>query len=402
VGGVESVLGQHGRLLVAAGHQVRIIAGRGGDADPDISFIYEPLVDSNHPRVQAAKAELDSGQIPADFDALVTDLTQIMVRSLGGVDVVIAHNVCSLHKNLALTAALRQVCARPGAPRLIAWHHDLAWTTPRYQPELYDGWPWRLIAEDWPEVRPRHVVVSELRRRELVELMGLPATAVTVVPSGLDIAAFLKLEAETEQLVRDLHLLEADPLLLLPVRITTRKNIELAIRTVAALRPLLPAATLVVTGPPGPHNPANQLYFDRLRQLRQELDLTPSAAGGTAVHFLAERVTEYLPDKVIGDLYRLADALFMPSREEGFGIPLLEAGLSGIPIFCADIPPLHEIAGDLATYFSPDADPDELAGQIAGYLNVDPVVQLRRHVRRRYTWEAIFSQRIAPLLEDKS
>ena len=67
-----------------------------------------------------------------------------------------------------------------------------------------------------------------------------------------------------------------------------------------------------------------------------------------SVYYLAELVEGYLPDAVIADFYRLADALLMPSREEGFGIPVLEAGLSRLPIFCADIPPLRELAGDLS------------------------------------------------------
>ena len=142
-----------------------------------------------------------------------------------------------------------------------------------------------------------------------------------------------------------MDLLAASPLLLLQVRITERKNIELAIQTLAVLRSQFPAAKLVVTGPLGPHNPANTAYFQKLTALRSGLDLE------SAVVFLVEHSSEYLPDAVIADFYRLADALFLPSREEGFGIPLLEAGLAGLPVFCADIPALRELGGDNAAYF---------------------------------------------------
>ena len=91
---------------------------------------------------------------------------------------------------------------------------------------------------------------------------------------------------------------------------------------------------MVVTGPLGPHNPANVKYFEKLAALRKELGLE------NVVCFLAELTAEYIPDEVISDFYHLADALFLPSREEGFGIPILEAGLAGLPIFCSDIPPL--------------------------------------------------------------
>ena len=80
---------------------------------------------------------MDGGRVPDDFAALVADLERELLAALAGVDVVVAHNVCSLHKNLALTAALQRLNGRPGFPRLIVWHHDLAWTTDRYRAELH-------------------------------------------------------------------------------------------------------------------------------------------------------------------------------------------------------------------------------------------------------------------------
>ena len=62
VGGVESVLGHHARLLADAGHEVRIVAGRGEQIDPRIPFIHLPMADSRHPEVLAVKAELDRSE----------------------------------------------------------------------------------------------------------------------------------------------------------------------------------------------------------------------------------------------------------------------------------------------------------------------------------------------------
>ena len=397
VGGVESVLAQHARLMADAGHAVQVIAGRGEQFDPRVTFTPMPLADSRHAEVLAVKSELDAGRVPPAFAVLVHTLRAELTRALAGVDVLIAHNVCSLNKNLALTAALHDLLAQPGAPRMILWHHDLAWTTPRYRSELHEGPPWDLLRTDWPAAT--QVVVSTLRQQELAELLHIPLDRIHVIPNGLDIGAFLKLEARTAELVRCLKLLAAEPLLLLPVRITPRKNIELAVRVVAALRnpaqwwrSRFPNPVLVVTGPPGPHNPANAAYFAHLKELRAALGLEGS------VHYLAELVEGYLPDAVIADFYRLADALFMPSREEGFGIPVLEAGLSRLPIFCADIPPLRELAGDLATYFSPDGPPEHIASLVANRLAADPNYAMGVHVRRNYTWEGVYAQRIAPLL----
>src|SRR5688500_12171561 len=104
VGGVESVLGHHARLMADAGHQVQIVAGRGEQTDPRIPFLHLPLADSRHPEVLALKAELDAGQLPATFARLADSLTASFNEVLVDVDMLIAHNVRSLNKNIALTA----------------------------------------------------------------------------------------------------------------------------------------------------------------------------------------------------------------------------------------------------------------------------------------------------------
>jgi glycosyltransferase involved in cell wall biosynthesis len=121
----------------------------------------------------------------------------------------------------------------------------------------------------------------------------------------------------------------------------------------------------------------------------------------SVVHFLAELTNEYIPDEVISDFYHIADALILPSREEGFGIPVLEAGLAGIPIFCSDIPPLRSLGNSYVTHFSADADPGGVAAIIAKDLSSSPVFRMRAEVRRQYTWERIYTQKIAPLLMEQ-
>ena len=390
IGGVESVVAQHARLMADAGHQVCIVAGRGEQTDPRIPFIHLPLADSRHLTVLGVKSELDAGHIPPQFGELVDALTTDLNRVLDGVDVLIAHNVCSLNKNLPLTAAIRKLTSRTDR-KVILWHHDLAWTTPRYRDELYDGYPWDLLRQAWPGVW--QVTISEMRRQELAELFDIRQEEITLVPNGVDITRFHKLEQQTSEYVRTLDLMHAAPLLLLPVRITPRKNIELALRVCAALREHFPETELVITGPLGPHNPANIKYFGKLTALRKELGLEKAA------FFPAELTTEYIPDEVIFDFYHLADALFLPSREEGFGIPILEAAIAGLPIFCADIPPLRSLGGSHAVYFSPDADPVELAKVLVDTLTSNPVFRMRLEVRREYTWESIYLRHIAPLLQ---
>jgi len=393
VGGVESVLGQHARLMAADGHQVSILAGRGAQIDPHIPFFKLPLADSRHPEILAVKAGLDAGIVSAHFDYLAAVLQEDLSAQLAGAQVLIAHNVCSLNKNLPLTAALKKISQQPGAPRLVLWHHDLAWTTPRYHAELHAGYPWDLVKTDWTEAV--QVTISEPRHQELAKLLGVSPGRILVVPNGFEVRKFLKLEAQTFHFVNPLNLLAANSLLLLPARITPRKNIELAIRVLAALRGPYPEAKLVVIGPLGPHNPANLTYFNQLIALRARFVLDE------AVIFLAEHTQDYLPDEVIADFYRLEDALLLPSREEGFGIPILEAGLAGLPVFCADIPPLRHLEEMLASFFSLEASPGEVATLISSRLSGDCAFGLRQRVKQEYTWSRIYAERIRPLLGER-
>jgi mannosylglucosylglycerate synthase len=391
VGGVEGVIAHHARMISADGHEVRLIAGRGEAINGQIALTILPLADSRHERVIQMKENLDRGRVTTEFESLRDELVNELQTALSGVDVLIAHNVCSLNKNLALTAALHQLHAARKLPRLILWHHDLAWTTPRYLPELHEGYPWDLLRTDWGKTT--HVVVSELRRAELAALMKLDPASVPIIPNGVEIELFYKLEALTQSLLGRTSLLDAAPILLLPVRVTPRKNIELALHTIAELKGQFPRAALVVTGPLGPHNGNNIKYFEMLIGLRKQLGLEGS------VHFLAELHEGFLPDEVIADFFRVADALFFPSREEGFGIPLIEAAFSHLPAFCADIPPLRKLGLNDAAFFSPDEDPARVAEMIAGYFQTSMPARFAMRARASFRWEAIYRRHIAPFLK---
>ena len=387
VGGVESVLGQHARLMADAGHQVQIVAGRGAQTDPRIPFIHLPMADSRHPDVLTIKAELDSGRVPPKFSEMVDSLTANLSEIVDDMDILIAHNVCSHNNNLALTAAVRNLANRNDL-RLILWHHDLA--SSRYGTELHEGYPWDLLKQAWPAVK--QVTISELRQRELAELFQIDKDRIEVIPNGIDVADFHKLEKQTRGFMKQLDLRSASPLLLLPVRITPRKNIELALRVSASLIEHFPKLKLVITGPLGPHNPANVKYFEKLVALSKELELR------NVVFFLAELTSEYISSEVVSDFYHLADALFLPSHEEGFGIPILEAGLANLPIFCSDVPQLRSLGGADVTYFLLEDAPEKIANTIADYLSASPLFQMRAKVREQYTWEGIYRRHIVPLL----
>src|SRR5438046_1023392 len=108
VGGVESILATHARLLAKLGHEPYIIAGRGDPQSIGLQGVIIPEIDSRHAditRLQAALHQGDSKAV-AGFNEWIDRIHDLLLPALQGVDVCIVHNALTLHKNLALTAAL--------------------------------------------------------------------------------------------------------------------------------------------------------------------------------------------------------------------------------------------------------------------------------------------------------
>jgi glycosyltransferase involved in cell wall biosynthesis len=382
LGGVEHVMGIHAAAAEQAGDSVAIVAGRG--TERGVPVIKIPELDSQHPAVLRDRAALARGEVSPEHALLVATITRKLRPVIRRADRVVVHNVFTLHLNAALTEALFALSAeRPGV--FIAWTHDLAWTDVQYKGQRHEGRPWSLFSTAAPGVR--YVAISHKSANELSALTGLPLDRITIVPNGVDRVAVLGMSAAGKRLADRFGLFDADPLLLLPVRLTRRKRIELAIDALAELRATsYPNAMLVVTGGPGAHNPTNAAY---------ERDL--AARAGPGVHLLhAEHVK--IGVRELADLYGLADALVLPSENEGFGLPMLEAGLRRLPIVCTDIPALRENGGDEATYVPLKADGAAWARAIDTKLTTLPIARQHRRARQN-EWPRILAELVLPVID---
>ncbi len=99
------------------------------------------------------------------------------------------------------------------------------------------------------------------------------------------------------------------------------------------------------------------------------------------------------------DLFARAHMLVLPSLDEGFGLPVLEAMACGVPVVVSSGGSLPEVAGDAATPVAPD-DVDGFAAAMAALLESDVAREATarglaraaafswdtcaRHVRRAY------------------
>jgi glycosyltransferase involved in cell wall biosynthesis len=398
IGGVEMVMTAHARLFLGSGYPVTFIAGQGAeDALPRGAHLKMiPEISSQHADVLTVQADLDQGIIPEGFEVLRWRLRERLAPVLKAIDVLIVHNVFTKHFNLALSTVLLDLVADGIVPRCIHWGHDFTWTSPNSRSKVYPRYPWDVLRQTHPGVK--QVVVSEQRRQELAEMMDIAEGDIEVIYNGVDLQTLLGLTQEGHELAERMDLFSSDLIMILPVRVTRAKNIELAQRVTAALKDSGRHPRLVVTGPPDPHDAASMDYYQSLLDLRCQLGLNHE------VCFAFESGSNpkepyYLTEVLVSDLMRASDLLLLPSHREGFGMPVLEAGMTGLPVVASErIPAAREIGGTDARLFNPEDAPDAVAKMILDVLESNPVTRLRARTRQNYQWERIFKQQIEPLL----
>jgi glycosyltransferase involved in cell wall biosynthesis len=79
-----------------------------------------------------------------------------------------------------------------------------------------------------------------------------------------------------------------------------------------------------------------------------------------------------MPREDLYDRYARAWAFILPSKFEGFGLPILEALAAGIPAACSAIEPLASIAGDAAFTFDPN-DAEAIGGALLHIATDEPL-----------------------------
>lgn len=89
------------------------------------------------------------------------------------------------------------------------------------------------------------------------------------------------------------------------------------------------------------------------------------------------------------ELLARATALVTASRDEGFGLPVIEAMHAGVPVVCSDLPIFHEVTGGHALFFDPGSAEDFVAavGKLEEPQRCVELVESARGQSERFSWE---------------
>jgi glycosyltransferase involved in cell wall biosynthesis len=192
--------------------------------------------------------------------------------------------------------------------RSVVTLHDLHFERDPGVMSLPDRLTFRAVVPRAARRADRVIAVSERTRRDAIELYRLAPEQVVVVPHGVD-PAFGPGDGRAGDYV------------LFVGAVQPRKD---PLAALAAARAV--GLPLVAVGP---------------------------AKDAALARRLAEEgadVRGVVPQDELARLYRGAAALVLPSRFEGFGLPVLEAMASGTPVVCSEDAALREVAGDAGIY----------------------------------------------------
>ena len=236
-----------------------------------------------------------------------------------------------------------------------------------------------------------YVAISETFKELLTKVMDLSKNQTIIIPDGVDLRKFLEIDDSIWQVFHEKQLLAGFPLVLSPVNIIFRKNLEYCLDIIFHLKKQYPDIKYIISGQVSNHR-KNQGYYETLIKKIEQLDLK------TNIIFLKDHFDRSLENSEVHDLYDLSDLVFFFSKGENFGLPLIESALTNTPAFVSGLKVFKEIGGN--NLFSIDVEnqsAEQLATFIKNFIESDKIIQLKKTVRQKYNLETIIKERLIPL-----
>jgi glycosyltransferase involved in cell wall biosynthesis len=204
------------------------------------------------------------------------------------------------------------------------------------------------------------ITISQYSKRMILEHLGGSESKISVIhryaspvftPMARDEAK--EIVQRSLGLCRDYFLFVGSP--------KPHKNLPVLFEAFAVVQSEHPGIDLVIIGKDKKNEPS-------LRALSTRLKVDQRV-----------RWIESVSDETLRACYSAAEATILPSRQEGFGLPVLESMACGTPVICANAASLPEVVGDSALLFDPSG-PEDCKNQMLRILQSQ---QLRDDLRRK-------------------
>lgn len=239
-----------------------------------------------------------------------------------------------------LTGELPQGVRRAGIKTVVTIHDLIFLRHPEYYHRLdvmlYRRKFYRTLRE-----ADRIIAISECTKRDILYYSDYPADCIDVIYQNCSSDFRCTAGDDERAAVRHRYSLP-DHYILNVGTIEERKNVMLAVK---ALQQLPQEEQLVIVG--------------------RKTGYTNEVMEYAARHGVDDRIVllHGVPNADLPALYQLADVFVYPSRYEGFGVPVIEAAQSGLPVVAATGSCLEEAGGPDNFYVDPD-DADAMAADI--------------------------------------
>ncbi len=396
IGGVESMLKEHTHLLADLGYEVTILTGSGEENDPRIKLVVIPEMQSImsfNPFLQ--EKILEKGIIDKDFYDLAEKINAELIKNLEKADIVVVHNMITIVRNLPFVFAFKNFVKQFPKKKYFGWIHDHSYIN-EFQIKDMDKIVKSKIERELlttPIKNVTYILISHSFREPFSKLMGFHDGETVVIPNGIDIKEFLEIDDLIWEIVEKYDLLKSFPIILSPVNILERKNLDYCLDIISELKKSYPDIKYVITGKPSKHRSTLE-YFNKLKKKVEDLGMQKN------VVFFADFLNRALMKTEVHDLYQIADLVFFLSQSENFGLPLLEASLTKTPIFVSDLKVFREVGGDFIKYLDYKIIPArDAATTVKDFLEKSLRVKMNYHSRRTYELKTILEEKFIPLIE---
>ncbi|HLE08711.1 MAG TPA: glycosyltransferase family 1 protein [Thermodesulfobacteriota bacterium] len=225
------------------------------------------------------------------------------------------------------------------------------------------------------------ITISEKVKGDIVKHYGIPPERVHAIHIGIDTGSFFIRKPAELKPVMDKYRLPSR-FILYPAASLPHKNHERLLEAFKTVKKEEKTLKLLLTG-------ARDYGYEEIEKKIKELDLKDD------VIFMG-----WLPHEDMPAIYCASTLLIFPSLHEGFGMPVIEAFASGVPVVCSDIEPLKEIAEGAALFIDP-YNPESIAEGILKVLNDGKLRQelIKNGLERakNFRWEVLAEKTLSVL-----